>query len=247
MNTISNPRDAGANQREFPARQLDSRPVFCDDETTEVSFAEQGREGREPGKPRSSRAFSCDCADLVHELANTTTAVLMNAQVLGWRLPPYSRLKRPLREIERNAQRGGELMKRLLSHLATEAAGQPDHTVCADYGLGVNRLLSQAAGETTDPPDYVPADIANQRMDTVTAQESGVDSGTTVILPPRMSTRRLLFFAHGRRLNSHQHVTLALARFPKRDDGNEYGNPNQFGAAAWGRARRRRDVPRACR
>ena len=121
MNTISHPRDAGANQRELPARDLDSRPVFCNDQTTQVSSAEQGREGRDPGNLRSSRAFYCDFADLVHELANTTTAVLMNAQVLGWRLPPYSRLKRPLRELERNAQRGGELMNRLLSRLATEA------------------------------------------------------------------------------------------------------------------------------
>ena len=47
------------------------------------------------------------CADTVHELANSMTAVLINAQVLEWKLPPYSRMKRPVREIERHAQRGG--------------------------------------------------------------------------------------------------------------------------------------------
>jgi len=42
------------------------------------------------------------------------TLVLMNAQVVGWKLPPYSHLKRSVREIERSAQRGGELLKDLL-------------------------------------------------------------------------------------------------------------------------------------
>ncbi len=84
-------------------------------EISEMSSAGQAREERDRGNPRSSRAFSDDCENLVHELANTITAVLVNVQVLGWKLPPYSRLKRPLREIERNAQRGGELMKRLLT------------------------------------------------------------------------------------------------------------------------------------
>lgn len=59
--------------------------------------------------------LSCSgCAEVVHELANLMTAVLVNAQVLGWKLPPYSHLKRPVREVERNAQRGGELLKRLM-------------------------------------------------------------------------------------------------------------------------------------
>jgi hypothetical protein len=238
--------------------------MSCDDETTQMSSAEQGREGRDPGNPRSSRAFDCDCADLIHELANTTTAVLMNAQVLGWRLPPYSRLKRPLREIERNPQRGGELMKRLLSHLATEADEQADSTGCTDSGLQGNRLPGRPARQTGERCDdarlpcvplnssttsqalVLPADLARNLANTVTAQEPGVDFGKTVNLPPRMHTARLLFFPPAPKWNSHQDVTLALARFPKRDDGNEYGNPNQSGAVAWGRACRRRDVPRAC-
>jgi len=216
MNTISHRRDAGAKQRELPTRQVDARPVFCGDESTQMSSAEQGREGCDPGNPRSSRAFSCDCADLVHELANTTTAVLMNAQVLGWRLPPYSRLKRPLREIERNAQRGGELMKRLLSHLATEAGGQPDGTMCVDSGLKVNRLLYQAAGETGDQPECVPADLSSQRMDTVTAQEPDVDSGTTVILPPRMTTRPAPVFYSRPEIELTSACDACTSTFPKK-------------------------------
>ncbi len=55
-----------------------------------------------------------DCGEVLHELANLMTGVLVNAQVLGWKLPPYSHVKRPVREVERNAQRGGELLKRLM-------------------------------------------------------------------------------------------------------------------------------------
>jgi hypothetical protein len=65
-------------------------------------------------RPHSSHAGCSGCADTVHELANAMTAVLINAQVLEWKLPPYSRMKRPVREIERHAQRGGALLKRLL-------------------------------------------------------------------------------------------------------------------------------------
>jgi hypothetical protein len=53
-------------------------------------------------------------ADAMHDLASTITAVLINAQMLEWKLPPYSRLKRLVREIERHAQRSGALVKGLL-------------------------------------------------------------------------------------------------------------------------------------
>jgi hypothetical protein len=65
---------------------------------------------------------SCsDCAEVLHELSNVMTGVLTNAQMLGWKLPPYSHLKRPVREVERNAQRGGELLKRLINRCAEKA------------------------------------------------------------------------------------------------------------------------------
>lgn len=55
--------------------------------------------------------------ELLHDLNNTFAAVLMNAQVLDGKLPSYSRSKRYIHEIERSAQRGGALLKRLLSRL----------------------------------------------------------------------------------------------------------------------------------
>jgi hypothetical protein len=57
------------------------------------------------------------CAEILHGLNNVLASMLLNAQVLEWKLPSYSRSRRYLHEIERNAQRGGELVKRLLEQL----------------------------------------------------------------------------------------------------------------------------------
>ena len=54
-----------------------------------------------------------ECSQLLHELSNLMSGVLLNAQMLEWKLPPYSHLKRPIREVARNAQRAAELMRRL--------------------------------------------------------------------------------------------------------------------------------------
>jgi hypothetical protein len=124
MNTVSYNPIGGAAQTELLTGPLNQRPVSRDEEIREMSSAGQAREECDPGNPRSSRAFSDDRADLAHELANTITAVLINVQVLKWKLPRYSRLKRSLREIERNAQRGAELMKRLAGWLTVEEADQ---------------------------------------------------------------------------------------------------------------------------
>ena len=81
-------------------------------------------EDRDVATPQFPHA-GCRCTDTMHELASCMTAVLINAQVLEWKLPPYSRLKRPVREIELHARRSGALVKRLLRafemHLPEEA------------------------------------------------------------------------------------------------------------------------------
>ena len=53
------------------------------------------------------------CSGLLHDLSNLVTSVLLNAQLIECKLPPYSHLKRPVREVARNAQRSGELLRRL--------------------------------------------------------------------------------------------------------------------------------------
>ena len=60
-----------------------------------------------------------ECGELLHGLNNALASVLLNAQVMAWKLPSYSRGKRYLHEIERNAQRAGELVKRLLERSQT--------------------------------------------------------------------------------------------------------------------------------
>ena len=69
-------------------------------------------------KPDRPLLLQCrDCDAVLHELSNVMTGVLLNAQVLEWKLPPYSHLKRSVHELERNAQRGSELLKRLQRRL----------------------------------------------------------------------------------------------------------------------------------
>jgi hypothetical protein len=76
------------------------------------------------------------CPELLHELSNLMTGVLLNAQMLEWKLPPYSHLKRPVREVARNAQRSSELMKALLRRCGESgpAACSPANPTAASAG-----------------------------------------------------------------------------------------------------------------
>ena len=67
-----------------------------------------------------SRGECRGCGEILHELSNVMTAVVTNAQVLSWKLPPYSHLKRPVREMERGAQRSSELLRRLILRCTEE-------------------------------------------------------------------------------------------------------------------------------
>ncbi len=131
-----------ALQTDDVASQLRHNALAAQNGTTQISSAEQGHGERDTGNQRSSRAFTGDYSDLLHELANITTAVLINAQLLGWKLPPYSRLKRPVREIERNAQRSAELMKRLSSRLTTDRA----QSLSQESGPGFATVTAQEPG-----------------------------------------------------------------------------------------------------
>ena len=229
METASSDPIGDARQAQAEAKQSACPPTASDDETSNISSVGQERGERDPGFSCSSRAFDVEFTDLLHQLANTTTGVLINAQVLGLKLPPYSHLRRPLREIERNAQRGGELMKSLLRRLPPESTDRTnDHE-------GTRRV----------------DDCRSEVMGPVTAQESDAGSGNAENLPRLRNPARLLVFSPpsqpSSKPNSHHDVTVVLARFPKRDDGDEYESPNRFRAAAWLRASRKRDVLHARR
>ena len=90
-----------------------------------ASSSGEGEEG-DARTPPSSHAGCRGCVNTLHELANTIGAVLINAQVMEWKLPPYSRLRRPIREIERHAQRSGALLKRLLLQFEGEEEASQD-------------------------------------------------------------------------------------------------------------------------
>jgi hypothetical protein len=74
-----------------------------------------------------------DCEELVHQLSNVITPILMHAQMLEWKLPPYSHLKRPVRELERNARRAGELLKAMMRRAGDGNPGTAEE-ICAAAG-----------------------------------------------------------------------------------------------------------------
>jgi hypothetical protein len=72
-------------------------------------------EGRANDTASPSQLLPADWKQDLYELCGLVTGILLNAQLLEWKLPPYSHLKRPLREVERNARRSSELLKGLIS------------------------------------------------------------------------------------------------------------------------------------
>lgn len=66
------------------------------------------------------------CLDMLNTLGKVLAAVLVNAQVMDGKLPSYSRSKRYMHEIERHAQRGAELVKRLIGLLGEPSLPQED-------------------------------------------------------------------------------------------------------------------------
>ena len=160
-----------------------------------VSSSRQAEERNARLHPSPSAGCS-HCANILHELANTITAVLMNAQVMEWRLPPYSRLKRPVREMERQAQRSSALLKRLL--------GQFERTEEATHKL------------------YQEVPSLHGTMAVVTAQGTEVTAEGPEKLPDLVRSPSVPASWLTPEKNSHGHVTPALARFSrKRNDNHE--------------------------
>lgn len=80
--------------------------------------------GRVAEAVRPLRLQCGDCEQLLHQLSNVITPILVHAQMLEWKLPPYSHLKRTVRELERNSRRAGELVKALV-RLSGDVDGGP--------------------------------------------------------------------------------------------------------------------------
>src|SRR5271157_1623361 len=111
--------------------------------------------------PGCSRGACDDCSEILHGLNNVLASMLLNAQVMEWKLPSYSRSKRYLHEIERNAQRGGELVKRLLGRLEVScpkafSGGRPSretHTLAGGEGVMMTNDPGPAMCAADLPPE----------------------------------------------------------------------------------------------
>ena len=134
-------------------------PFLCDAPSETISSRDKHRESH-TGSPRSLQDSCAGDVATLHELANSITAVLIQAQVLEWKLPPYSRLKRPAREIERHAQRSGALLKRLLRQWEANSAKEANRELCkpvsslggAMAAVAVRGLEATAQGQEKLPP-----------------------------------------------------------------------------------------------
>ena len=97
------------------------------------------------------------CRDILHGLNNALVSILLNAQVIGWKLPSYSRLKRNVHEVERSAQRGGLLVQRLRNWLETGAAGgssqverESQYTAVDTWQIGTDHAEVPPGGKAVD-------------------------------------------------------------------------------------------------
>jgi hypothetical protein len=100
------------------------------------------------------RPIDEESAELLHELNNVFVSVLLNTQVMEWKLPSYSRLKRNLHEVQRNAQRGGELAKRLLNRLEAMPRRDAD---ASDRGTRTVDLVVVNSAVANQEPEPEPA------------------------------------------------------------------------------------------
>ncbi|HUN90131.1 MAG TPA: hypothetical protein VMU28_15130 [Terriglobales bacterium] len=74
--------------------------------------------------------------EALHDLNNALVSILLNAQVIGMKLPSYSRLRRNVHEVERSAQRSAVVVKRLENWLQTEAKCKCDSKAPANKRRG---------------------------------------------------------------------------------------------------------------
>jgi hypothetical protein len=119
-----------------------------------------------------SKGACDDCAEILHGLNNVLASMLLNAQVMEWKLPSYSRSRRYIHEIERNAQRGGELVKRLLERLDAEGkVGRPvtqvreEISVMAEFDRSLPPRVPDAAMPEEAFPPAAGADPASDLVE----------------------------------------------------------------------------------
>lgn len=99
------------------------------------------------GRACTARDNPDACVELLYELERLMGGMLVNAQVMQWKLPPYSHSKRYVREIERSAQRGGSIVQQLLRHMGDTGLG--DGQLCSEIPALAGVGISVTAQEPT--------------------------------------------------------------------------------------------------
>ena len=145
-------------------------------DTREDAMAMAGMPGRIAEQNDLCTVCASDgkCTDLLHDLNNVLFSILLNAQVLEWKLPSYSRLKRNLHEIERNAQRGGELVKRLLKHQEMPMTDEMTGGQTGGELTVFDEISTEALGENPDIPSGAVSSLLRPRA--LSYSTSGFDS-----------------------------------------------------------------------
>jgi hypothetical protein len=135
-------------------RQFGDR--YTDDEVERLSSNDGKREAQVMGSACASRLTSARCGDLLQELNRALGSIVMNAQVMQWKLPAYSHSKRYVREMERSAQRGASLVSQLVRCL--EGTGQGEDELCGE----APHLAGADVAVTAQEPNPGGANLANQ-------------------------------------------------------------------------------------
>lgn len=122
------------------------------------------------------------CVETLRDLSHAFAAVLMNAQVLDGKLPSYSRSKRYIHEIERSAQRGGAILKRLLDQFPFAPV------IGCDLGFGLAEI-APAAERTTVVASEGPITTTNRALDC--APSAAMDTAPGFAARPVNAHRRM--------------------------------------------------------
>lgn len=61
----------------------------------------------------SATVSANELGEILHGLNNVLVSIVLNAQIMEWKLPSYSLMRRNTHEIQRSARRAGVLLKRL--------------------------------------------------------------------------------------------------------------------------------------
>jgi hypothetical protein len=122
----------------------------CGKSSDEANGA-MGEEAMAPGF-----AGAQELGDILHDLNNVLVSILLNAQVIGWKLPSYSRIRRNVHEAERSAQRGAVLVNRLKQWAESRASCSFGRASAPQESMGMRRSPAERSEKCNVPNSDAP-------------------------------------------------------------------------------------------